>query len=157
MPRIIQSIHLSEYQAHVMLIAFEAPTPELAFAEMGKQDKRIEPNLLGARDTLAKLGLITVDDRSITITPEGEKVMQDEYLVDEMGEISEKGQEILGRHTDEITPPTQKTGPSDSDMGQAQAADMAPTSIGGEMETTPDNMGESSTLKLINDLIKLKG
>lgn len=158
MPRIIQSIHLSDYQARVMLLAHEAQTPELAFAELGNQDPRIESNLFGARETLAKLGLVELSDNSITVTPEGEKVMQDEYLIDETGAVTEKGEEILQAQSDEKEMPGEQ-GPTDMppDMPMDQGADMAPTTAGGEMETTPGGMGESSIFKMINDLSKLNG
>ena len=154
MPRIIQSIHLSDYQARVMLLAYQAQTPELAFTELGNQDSRIESNLLGARDTLAKIGLIEISDNAINITPNGEKVMTDEYLVDETGEITEKGQEIIQQNSSEVLPGNDGQ-PSDNQMDSPQGSEMAPVGIGGEMETTPGGVGESSIFKLINDLTKL--
>jgi len=154
MPRIIQSIHLSDYQALAMLLIQQAPSPDLALPELRKQDKRIESNLLGASETLAKIGLVEINGNSISITPEGEKVMQDEYLVDEMGEITDKGQELLQREPQEPTPSEQ--GPTDSQMnepGTGQSAEMAPLNSPDDM-----TMGEDhSILKWVNDLSKLHG
>ncbi len=159
MPRIIQSIHLSDYQAMFMLIVQQASTPELAFAELGKQDSEIEPNLQGAKETLAKLGLVEVGENTVTITPEGEEVMRDEYLIDEMGEVTEKGNELLQMHVDEPSPGEQgpTAGSEDNVPNDATGMDMAPPTAGGEMETTPGGIGESSILKFVNDLSKLQG
>jgi hypothetical protein len=155
MPRVLQSIHLSDYQAQAMLIAFQAETPELAFAEMGQQDKRIESNLLSARDTLAKIGLLEIGENTIAVTPQGEEVMRDEYLINEIGDITEKGEELLQREEKEISPPADQ-GPSDTDVNDQQGPDQAPIEFGGEAETT-NGIGESALIRTINDLAKLKG
>lgn len=159
MPRIIQSIHLSEYQARVMLVVQQAESPELAFVELGNQDPRIEQNLLGARDALSKIGLIEMTDSSLTVTEQGEQVMRDEFLIDESGQPTEKGNEILQRNTDEKPPEEQ--GPADTppeDMGAGGGA-MAPPSTGGEMETSQGDgfPAEGSIFRHIHDLSKLKG
>ena len=157
MPRIIQSIHLSDYQSRVMLLAHQAETPELAFSELGNQDPRIESNLLGARDTLAKIGLIEISDNAISVTPKGEEVMRDEYLIDETGQITQKGEEILQSEEGEMGP--QEKEPGSDPMDSPSGSEMAPVGIGGEMETTPGDSGmppmEGSIFKLINDLSKL--
>lgn len=172
MPRILQSIHLSDYQALVMLLVKQAPSATLAFAELGEQDPRIESNLMGAKDALEDLNLIQMTngnepsedpnvnatpnggEQGIIITPEGEKVMQDEYLIDEMGEITEKGQALLEPTVKEPTPADQGVTDAPMDMAQGGSPDMAPTIAGGEMGETP-GMGESSILRLINDIVKL--
>lgn len=156
MPRMIQSIHLSEYQARVMLLAHQAQTPELAYAELGSQDPRIESNLLGARDTLAKIGLIEITDNSLAVTPKGEEVMRDEYLIDEGGEITQKGEEILQQGDDEMG--SQEKGPQSDPLEDPQNTEMAPQTAGGEMETTPGDTGmpPMESLKWVNDLTKLK-
>lgn len=155
MPRVIQSIHLSDYQARVMLIAQQAQTPELAYTDLGSQDARIEPNMLGARDTLQKLELIEVGDNYISVTPKGEEVMKDEYLIDETGQPTEKGEEILQQHSDE-EPPAQQ-GPTDDQLNTPQGTEMAPTTAGGEMQTDPGGgfPTEGSIFRLVHDLSKL--
>ena len=156
MPRVIQSVHLSDYQARVMLIAHQAQTPELAFAELGSQEKTIEPNLLGARDTLAKIGLIEVGQNYISITPKGEEVMRDEYLIDDSGQVTERGNEILGQSVEDNHPA--QGGPSDTPADNMAGTDMGPTTAGGEMETTPGETGmpmENSIFRQVHDLSKL--
>lgn len=155
MPRIIQSVHLSDYQARVMLIAHQAQTPELAYEELGSQDKRIEPNMLGARDTLAKIGLLEVGDNYIAVTPKGEEVMKDEYLIDEMGQPTERGEELLQQHSDE-EPPAQQ-GPNDPQMDQQQGLDNAPVTSGGEQMTSPGDgfPAEGSIFRQVHDLSRL--
>ncbi len=156
MPRILQSIHLSEYQARVMLIAQQAQSPELAFAELGNQDPRIETNLLGARDAMAKLGLLEVGENYVAVTPKGEEVMRDEFLIDEMGEVTEKGNEILQQHSDQQQ---QQGPPGEPPMSEPQGQEAAPVNMGGEMETTPGDgfPSEGSIFRDVHDLSKLKG
>ena len=156
MPRIIQQIHLSAYQARVMLIAHQAQSPELAFAQLGNEDPRIESNLLGARETLAKLGLLEVGENYVAVTPEGEEVMRDEFLIDEMGEVTEKGDEILQQHSDQQQ---QQGPPGEPPMSEPQGQEAAPVSMGGEMETTPGAgfPAEGSIFRDVHDLSKLKG
>jgi len=156
MPRIIQSIHLSDYQARVMLIAHQAQSPELAFVELGNQDPRIEDNLLGARENLTKLGLLDLGDNYVSVTPQGEEVMRDEFLIDETGEPTEKANEILQQHSDEQQ--QSERGPEDTAPTDTAGAEMAPTTTGGEMETTPGpGFGEGSVFRDVHDLSKLRG
>ncbi len=157
MPRIIQNIHLSDYQARVMLIVQQAQTPELAFTELGSQDPRIEENLLGARDTLTKIGLIDAGPNALSVTEKGEEVMRDEYLIDESGQPTEKGNEILQSHSEEKT--SDQMGPTDPQMPDQQGQEMAPATAGGEMETTPGGEfpAEGSILRDVNDLARLRG
>ena len=154
MPRIIQSIHLSDYQARVMLIVQQAPTPEVAYEELGNQDPRIEDNLLGARDAMAKIGLLELGPNAISVTEKGEEVMRDEYLIDESGQPTEKGNEILQAHSDEQPEP----GPAgEAPPGPEQGAEQAPVAAGGEMETTDQMPAESSIFRYVHDLAKLQG
>ena len=154
MPRIIQSIHLSDMQARVMLIVHQAPTPEVAFEELGAQDPRIEDNLLGARDNLARIGLLDVGPNALSVNEKGEEVMRDEYLIDESGQPTEKGNEILQAHSDE-QPERGPTG--DMPPGAEQGAEQAPVSAGGEMETTDQFPAEGSIFRHVHDLSKLQG
>lgn len=156
MPRIIQSVHLSEYQARVMLMAHQAQTPELAFAEYGEVDERIRPNLLTARETLAKIGLLEVGQNTIAVTEKGMAVMKDEYLIDETGEVTEKGNEILQTEEKQEPEPTQTPG---DEMGEMPSggAEMANVGVGGEMETTPGSgfPAEGSVFRQVHDLSKI--
>lgn len=156
MPRIIQSVHLSDYQARVMLMAHQAQTPELAFAEYGGVDERIRPNLLTARETLAKIGLLEIGQNSIAVTEKGMEVMKDEYLIDDMGEVTDKGHEILQTEEKEEPTPSDTPGDEMNDMPPG-GAEMANVSAGGEMETTPGSgfPAEGSIFRHINDLAKI--
>ena len=153
MPR-VEIQQLSQYQARVLLIAHQAQSPELAFTDIGNQPEEIRDNLLGARQTLEKMGFIQMTENTITITPEGEQILQQEGLLDEMGQVTEQGQEILDAQSKEMGPPGPSTGP-DSPTG----AEQAPVAAGGEMETTPGDMGfpaEGSIFRQVNDLAKLQ-
>lgn len=88
MARVIRTLHLSDFQKKVMVIIKSAPTPQVAFEELQKQPPDERNNIVGARNLLQKLGLINVGAGTLEITQEGEQVMADEYLIDEMGELT---------------------------------------------------------------------
>lgn len=93
--RVLQTVHLSDFQKKVLVIVKAAPTPQVAFEELQNQPPEERNNITGARDMLQKLGMLEVGPNSLEITESGEKVMQDEYLVDEMGELTDEAQKFL--------------------------------------------------------------
>ena len=86
--RTLSTIHLSDTQKAVLSKIIGSATPETALEEIS--DGR---NMVAARDILQKLGLIEVTDRDASITDEGNEVMKDENLVDDMGELTQDGQQ----------------------------------------------------------------
>lgn len=95
MPRILSTVHLSDFQAKVLAIIKAAPTPQTAFNELSKQPPEQQNNINGAKEVLEKLGLITASENGVEITEKGTQVMHDEYLIDEMGELTDKARELL--------------------------------------------------------------
>lgn len=93
--RVLNTIHLSDFQKKVLAITKAAPTPQVAFEELRKQPQDEQRNIVGARDMLQKLGLLDVTDATIEVTEKGEQVMADEYLIDETGELTSEAQKYL--------------------------------------------------------------
>lgn len=93
--RVLNTIHLSDFQKKVLAITKAAPTPQVAFEELRNQPQDEQRNIVGARDILQKLGLLDVTDSTIEVTKKGEQVMADEYLIDEMGELTAEAQKYL--------------------------------------------------------------
>jgi hypothetical protein len=122
--RVLKTVHLSDFQKKVMAIVKASPAPQVAFEELQNQPPEERNNIIGARDMLQKLGLIDVEADAISITPAGEKVMQDEYLVDEMGELTDEAQKFL----DDA---------SGNQEAEAQQADMGMGDEVGMEEPTP--------------------
>lgn len=122
--RVLKTIHLSEYQKKVLSIVKAAPTPQVAFEELKKQPPEEQRNINGARDMMQKLGLLEVGQHDISVTDEGEQVMKDEYLIDEMGELTDEAQKYLqdasGNQDAEMQEPQQGMG---DEMGGEQGVD----------------------------------
>jgi len=137
--RVLQTVHLSDFQKKVLTIIKSAPTPQVAQEELQNQPPEERNNIIGARDMLQKLGMIEVTQDALTITPAGEKVMQDEYLVDEMGELTDEARKFL----DDA---------SGNDEAEAQQAEMG---MGDEMGMEEPNPFESLELfRFIHDQSK---
>lgn len=140
--RVLQTVHLSDFQKKVMVIVKSAQTPQIAFEEMQKQPADERNNIIGARDTLQKIGLLAVEENMIEVTPQGEQVMKDEYLIDEMGELTEEARRFID----------DASGNQEADM-QQQAQDP----LAGAQDAPPEeeNPFESLQLfKLIDDQSK---
>ncbi len=85
--RVATIISPTNTQKAVLTKIKSAPTPEVAATEISKGN-----HLLTARDMLVKLNLITVDNNKAEITSQGEDVMKNQNLVDDMGELTDEGQ-----------------------------------------------------------------
>ena len=86
--RTLSTIHLSDMQKSVLSKIIGSATPETALEEIS--DGR---NMVAARDILQDLKLIAFDERQASVTDEGNEVMKDENLVDDMGELTQDGQQ----------------------------------------------------------------
>ena len=81
---------LNDTQKAVIIITHIAPTPEVAFSNSSASE-----NLSTARDTLIKLGALTLRDNALELTPRGSSMLKYHNLIDDMGEITEDAQNIL--------------------------------------------------------------
>ena len=81
---------LNDTQKAVLIITYIAPTPEVAFSNSSASE-----NLSTARDTLIKLGALTLRNNALELTPRGSSMLKYHNLIDDMGEITEDSQAIL--------------------------------------------------------------
>ena len=86
--RILTNVRLTDHQKAVLARTKNAQTPRIA-----TDDTKKNTSMVTARDQLAKLGLITFDGVETTLTPQGEQLMKDESLIDDMGELTDSGTE----------------------------------------------------------------
>ena len=81
---------LTSTQQSVIAIVVASPTPVSAFdATSGSQ------NLINARSTLGELGALTVSGRGVSLTSTGEQYASDYNIVDEFGELTDNGSELV--------------------------------------------------------------
>lgn len=147
--RVLKTIHLSDFQKKVLVVVHAAQTPQVAFEELRKQAAEDQGNINTARDMLEKLGLLEVGQDQVTVTPQGEQVMQDEYLIDEMGELTEEAQKYLedasGNQDAEMQQPPPEQG--DEMMGDELG-------MGNEMGAEENPFEGFDLFKLIHDQSK---
>jgi len=84
--RVLSTVHLSDMQSVVLSKIIAAATPQTAFETINNGR-----NLVGARDELQRLGLITVMNGTASVTDKGQQVMQAENLVSDTGELTDRG------------------------------------------------------------------
>lgn len=87
--RIMSAIHPSQNQKAVLAKIAAAPTPKVA----GEQISRGE-NLVSARNMLMKLGMVTFANGEAQLTQQGQKIAQEENIVDQSGQLTELGQKL---------------------------------------------------------------
>ena len=151
--RVLHSIKLSQYQSKLLLMAKTAQTPEIAAEQISHEDQATRGNLIGAKESLLKLGLIEVTPNSVTVTQKGEEVMRDEFLIDDSGNpTAEKGEPLLKMQQEKNPPQPDATG----QQPPAAPGPGAPEG-GGEMQTTDDAgmPAEGSIFKMVHDLSRL--
>ena len=89
--RIVPVMNPTENQKSVLAKIKAAATPKTAAADIST-----DTNLTAARDMLIKMGFITLDQEGAQVTPEGDQLMQDQGLTDEMGELTDEGRAHAG-------------------------------------------------------------
>lgn len=86
---------LNDTQKTVLIITHISQSEQMAFDNTGASE-----NLIQARDSLIKLGAINMGDNMVALTARGNDMLQYHNLTDEMGGLSEEGQEILDNSTE---------------------------------------------------------
>ena len=129
--RVLSNLRLTVHQKAVLTRALNAPTPRIATDNTTRNS-----SMVGARDQLAKLGLITFDGANTSITPEGEALMKDENLIDDGGQLTQDGNEFAFDDEDQ---PGGEVGPGEEAAGGAdgpgdQSAEMPAAPAGQEQE-----------------------
>lgn len=91
------SVRLTDTQKSVLLGIYVAPTQETAYDVTTGSE-----NVHNAKIQLRKLELITVDDASTraAVTDDGQVALSNNNLIDDMGEVTEVGNEVLARIDD---------------------------------------------------------
>jgi hypothetical protein len=94
-----EALNLDNTQKAVIAYISTAPTPKMAYGVV-----------TGARNAVAaRLGLelsryIIVDhkNKEVVLTPEGEQILTSENLVDDAGELTDRGQELIDNYIREV-------------------------------------------------------
>lgn len=90
-------VQLTEMQKLVLLMTKTSATPLLA-----KEFVSGKLNLIEAKDFLEKYGLIVSDDNGISITPQGERELE-EYNLYQNDQITEDGQQLIDASSDLVS------------------------------------------------------
>jgi hypothetical protein len=85
--QILSNIHLSDNQKIVMTKIIAAGSPQIAYETVSTGQ-----NIIVARDTLIKLGLLQLAESTVEITEDGMTIMRDANLLDEGDQLTEEGQ-----------------------------------------------------------------
>lgn len=132
--RILTTIHLNDIQKEVLAKTKAAPTPQVAFEEIAGKPERIDDNFASARDALVDLGLLTQGEGALEVTDEGLEVMKDENIVDDMGNFTEEGDELVGRERGKEPAVTQQGGEEGAGMTPGLPAEPQAGGTGFPME-----------------------
>lgn len=89
----LTTIHLSDVQKAILSKIVGSATPQTAFEEISRG-----PNMTSSRNILQDLGLIKIANDQATITSIGEKIMKDEALTDDMGQLTDVGNKFAQIH-----------------------------------------------------------
>ncbi len=139
--RVLTNVRLTQHQMKVLAMILAAPDGIAPDEDISKG-----PNLTSARTMLTKLGMITHDgDNKYSVSETGMKVAKDENLIDDMGELTELGNEKA--YADEKKAQSVSAGPGGPDDTPAPDA-FAQTSMEVGLP------GPSESFKLLGELLK---
>ncbi len=88
-------LNLDNTQKAAVAYIGTAPTPQMAYSIVTGAR-----NSVAARDSLDLAGYVTVDDENKTaaLTPRGKEILTSENLVDDMGELTDRGKALLDKY-----------------------------------------------------------
>lgn len=91
------TVHLSDIQSSVLVKIFASPNGQVAFEELSSAPEELDSNVVASRKLLQRLNLITVDMDSgvVELTQQGIQVMQDQYLLDDAQQLTDRGNQYL--------------------------------------------------------------
>lgn len=124
--RVITNLRLTDFQKKVLTKVVASPTETVAGEEISQSR-----NLVAARRLLVRLGLVNYVDGKATVTDSGMRVMREENLIDEMGELTDEGRKYAFDEEDQQTqsaetpPAAPSEGPAVEPEGQAGPLQMA--------------------------------
>jgi hypothetical protein len=88
-----ENVSLSHHQRYVLLQIKLSDTPTLAFERINQSEADIQ-----SRDLLHRLGFIRLSESQAELTNSGERAVTQYGLVDDTGEVTEIGQELLDEY-----------------------------------------------------------
>ena len=90
-----RNLNLDNTQKAIIASMAIAPTPQMAYGVVTGAR-----NAVSARKQLERARLIRVDDenRRAELTQDGRDVLTSENLLDDMGELTDRGQELVARY-----------------------------------------------------------
>lgn len=147
--QVLTNVRLTDHQKSVLATLISRGNQNTTLVDLTSNvDDINKQNMAGAVNTLAKVGLITVNpDKTLTTTEEGTNVMAQENLVDPSGQLTPDGQKYQfmftrgedGKDQDDVDQQMDMgMGPGDADplgMGGPPASDATAQSA------TPGDMG----------------
>jgi hypothetical protein len=91
--QILTNIHLGDFQKKVLAKIVAANDEHDAYDDVSIGDI----NMIAARDTLEKIGMIDVDqaEEVVSVTSQGMEAMKKENLVDDMGQLTDEAQNYI--------------------------------------------------------------
>lgn len=116
------TVNLTNTQQGVLITIRLSPTPEVAY-----QSTNGAQQLVYARNTLRMLGLIKVGGNKVVLTNTGNNVLVNYNLTDETGQMTERGQQIMGNYNKQFNRsnnnPEEQEPDLDTDMESQAPAD----------------------------------
>lgn len=90
--QLVENITLNHHQRYILLQIKLASTPTLAFEQINKSEADVQ-----ASDMLRRVGFIRMSEERTTaeLTDRGDRAVVEYGLVDETGEVTEVGQDLL--------------------------------------------------------------
>lgn len=95
------TVNLTNTQQAVLIIIRTSPTPEVAYEATNGQGQSV-----AARNSLRSLGLVKVGGNKAIVTANGAQALINYNLVDESGQITESGTDILNSYNKEFNKDT---------------------------------------------------
>lgn len=144
--KLLSTVRLTDNQKRVIAKIASAPTPTVAAEKISA-----DANLIGARNELMRLGLITYTDQEATLTDKGTHIGTQENVIDDSGQLTDLGNKLA--FTDSKNQPDEGEGggsgepPIGGDMGMGGLGGMSAGALppgddlGGEMGGEMGDMG----------------
>jgi hypothetical protein len=89
------TLNLDNTQKAIIVYMKVAPTPKMSYGIVTGAR-----NSVSARESLESSGYVVIDDerKEASLTPRGVNVLTSENLIDDMGEVTERGQNLIDRY-----------------------------------------------------------
>lgn len=91
--KLLESINLNHHQRYILLQVKISETPTLAFEQTNKSEADVK-----SREILRRYGYLLLGDNMVKLTEKGEESLIRYGLVDETGEVTDMGNELLTQY-----------------------------------------------------------